>query len=72
VVIAPREQRGARRRAQRGGMKAVVAQPSAASLSRLGVSMSPPKVPAAPNPVSSNMAITTFGAPAGAWLRTTR
>src|ERR1035441_5352190 len=48
--------------------KRVYFSPFLASLSRFGVGTRPPKVPQAPNPVSSISTKSTLGAPAGAFV----
>ena len=65
VVVAAREQRRARRRAERGRVEAVELEPSPASRSAVGVWQGPPKALEQPKPASSIRTIRTFGAPAG-------
>ena len=69
VMVAPGDQRGARRRAERGGVNVVVAQPVFAMRSIVGVGMTPPKVLGTPKPASSVMMSRTLGAPLGGTTR---
>ena len=62
VVVATGEQARAGRRAQRGDVEAVVAQPAARrGASMFGVAMSEPKQPSCANPRSSSTITSTFG-----------
>ena len=65
--LRPGEQRRARRGAERGGVEGRVAEAArAASFSKVGVGMGPPKALVAPKPASSIRITITLGAPAGA------
>ena len=69
VMVAPGDQRRARRRAQGRGVELRVAQARLAMRSRAGVGMTPPKVLGAPKPTSSVMISRTLGAPLGGTTR---
>ena len=63
VMVAAGLQRGARRRAQRGGVEVVVAQATLGQLVQRGHGTGPPKLLGTPKPRSSISTMTTFGAP---------
>jgi hypothetical protein len=65
VMVATGNKRRARRRAESGGMKVVVAQPGLGDAVHRGVGMTPPKVLKTPKPWSSVMMSRMFGAPWG-------
>ena len=66
VVVAPGQQRGPSRRAQRGDVETVVRQSDLLHARHVGVWTGPPKVSGCPNPASSIRQMSTFGAPSGA------
>ncbi len=68
VMIAPGDQRSARRRANRGRVDVVIAQ-TALRDAIVGVGITPPKVLGTPNPESSVMINSTLGASFGGTMR---
>ena len=69
VMVASGDQRGACRRAQRGGEHPVVAQPVGRDMVQLGVGMTPPNVLGMAKPASSVMISRKLGAPFGGTTR---
>jgi len=66
MVVAPRDQRRPRRRAERCRVIHVVAKTIVGDAWKFGVWIGPPKVLLAPKPTSSVRIRSTLGAPAGA------
>ena len=64
VVVAPREQARARRRADRRRVEVAIAQPARGEPIEVGVRMSDPKQPSCAKPTSSSRNTSTLGAPA--------
>ena len=68
LVVAPGQQRGARRRADRSGMERTVADALMREPLSVGVWISPPNVSARPKPTSSSRTIRMLGAPTRSWF----